>query len=236
MQLSVIIPTLNEEECIGKLLKHLKMSLKGVHYEIIVADAGSADTTRKIAEEEKVTVLNCRKMSRAYQMNEGAAIAKSDVLYFVHADSYPPKSFYEDIVEAIKEGYDLGCYRFKFDSDRFLLAVNSYFTRFDRKMCRGGDQTLFIKKTVFEKLKGYRNDYRIMEEYEFIDRAREEFQFKIIPKDVIVSPRKYDHNSYFRVNIANLVVFTMYRMGSSQEKMVKAYGRLLNHPKAESLT
>lgn len=235
MELSVIIPTLNEEESIHGLVLHLKKNLNNVNHEIIVVDACSNDETKSEAEKGGAKVVNCSKMSRAFQMNKGAEIAKGDILYFVHADSFPPKTIYKDILQAFSEGFDFGCYRFKFDSSKFLLAVNSYFTRFDRIMCRGGDQTLFIKKAVFDELGGYKNDYRIMEEYEFIIRARKKLKFKIIPKNVKVSARKYDENSYFRVNIANLAVFTLFRMGASQEKMVRTYRKLLNHPKKEAL-
>lgn len=234
MEVSVIIPTLNEAESIEKLVKHLHNCFT-TNYEIIVVDANSSDGTVALAENAGATVIGCEKMSRAFQMNKGAEAAKGEILYFVHADSFPPKSCYQDILMAFNEGFDLGCYRFKFDSKRIMLAVNSYFTRFDRIMCRGGDQTLFIKKKTFDQLGGYKNNYRIMEEYEFILRARKTLSFKIIPKDVIVSARKYDENSYFRVNIANLAVFTLFKFGASQESMINTYKRLLNHPKAEAL-
>lgn len=235
MRLSVIIPTLNEEGCIEQLLDHLVESLNDLEGEIIIADANSVDQTRALAERYPVKVLNCHKMSRAYQMNEGAKIATGDVLYFVHADSIPPVTFYNDIKSALEEGADMGCYRFKFRSKSFLLALNSFFTRFDYEICRGGDQTLFIRKEAFEKLNGYRNDYRIMEEYEFMARAREQYRFTIIPKNVSVSARKYEENSYSRVNYANFIVFRMYRNGATQDELCRTYGRLLNHPKAEAL-
>jgi len=236
MEISVIIPTLNEEENIEKLLVHLKDCLKNVSHEIIVSDAKSSDATPSIVNSvDSVQLLQCEKMSRAHQMNKGAALAKGKILYFVHADSIPPASFYEDILQAFNEGFQLGCYRFKLDSDSLMLAINSYFTRFDRIMCRGGDQTLFIRKTDFEALNGFNDSFRIMEEYDFILRARKQLKFKIIPKDVLVSARKYEENSYLRVNFANLVVFTLFRLGSSQERMIKAYRTLLNHPKAEGL-
>ena len=98
-------------------------------------------------------------------------------------------------------------------------------------MCRGGDQTLFVTRDLFEKLGGFRNDFVIMEDYDLIQKIQRETSFKIIPKDVIVSPRKYDNNQYLRVNFANFVVFMMYFFGARQQTMISAYKNLIYHPK-----
>ena len=106
-------------------------------------------------------------------MNKGAVIAKGEILYFVHADSRPPTGFFSDILQAFSQGFDIGCFRFQFDSSSFLLKINSFFTRLDREMCRGGDQTLFIKRQNFNSLGGYNSELRIMEEYDFLRKAKE---------------------------------------------------------------
>ena len=231
MELSIIIPTLDEDKNIGFLIPYLKSQLQQNNYEIIVVDAGSSDKTREIADNLGVEVVNCNKMSRAHQMNEGAKLAKGDILYFVHADVKPPEHFFESIKSALSKGYEIGCFRFKFDSNNLLLAINSYFTRFESIVFRGGDQTLFITKQAFEMLDGFSSEFRIMEEYDFILRAKKKYHFKILPKDVLVSARKYKENSYLRVNFANFVVFSLFRRGASQKRMLAAYRYLLKHPK-----
>lgn len=230
--LSIIIPTYNEADVIVGLVNHLQFNGQDKVNEIIVVDGNSSDNTFELAKNAGAKVITANKKGRAAQMNQGAEMATGKILYFVHADSFPPASYVHDIMAAVKEGYDLGCYRFKFKSDKLLLKFNSYCTRFDRLMCRGGDQTLFVKKVVFEELDGYKDDYLIMEEYDFLIRARKKYMFKIIPKDVLVSARKYDNNNYFRVNFANFVVFMMFYAGMAQPKMVKTYKTLINHPKA----
>ena len=57
--------------------------------------------------------------------------------------------------------------------------------------------------------------------------------FKIIPKDVLVSARKYDHNSYLKVNIANLLAFMMFYAKVDHDKIIKVYKKLLNHERSE---
>ncbi len=231
MEVSVIIPTYNEEKSIGKLLNYLKKYGDERLLECIVVDGGSEDRTVEIVQKNETTCLICEQKGRAAQMNMGYRHSSGDLLYFVHADSFPPKTYLNDLERALKNGYKAGCYRFRFDSDRFLLKVNSYFTRFDRIMCRGGDQTLFITRSLFEKHGGFRNDFMIMEDYDMIQKIQEETAFKIIPKDVVVSPRKYDNNQYLKVNFANFVIFMMYFFGASQQTMVSAYKNLIYHPK-----
>lgn len=231
MLVSIIIPTYNEEKNILHLLNHLKDNSDERLAEIIVVDGGSRDQTVKIVKEAGYTCWISEKKGRAAQMNSGYRMSKGDLIYFVHADSIPPASYLDDLQQALDEGYSAGCYRFRFDSDHLLLSINSYFTRFDRIMCRGGDQTLFITRKLFGNLGAYREDFIIMEEYDLIQKIQQTALFKIIPKDVIVSARKYEKNHYLQVNLANLIVFMMYFSGARQETMVHAYKSLIHHPK-----
>lgn len=229
MQLSIIIPTLNEEKNIGELLKHLSMAPKIDQAEIIVCDGQSEDRTVSICQNWKVRILECKR-GRAVQMNAGAQAAKADILYFVHADTRPPLSFVQDIGQARTEGYDLGSYRFRFDSEKSLLKVNNYFTRFNQMWTRGGDQSLFISKEAFGSLNGYREEFVIMEEYDLLKRAKGlNLRFKVMPKDIVVSARKYEGNSYLRVQFANLVVFNMFRLGCRPQQILDTYRRLIDY-------
>lgn len=226
-RISVIVPTYNEERNIKKLILYLKEISTPNVLEILVVDCGSCDKTVELAESLNVKVVSSDCKGRAVQMNLGAKLAKGDILHFIHADTLPPASCFHDVIEAIGANYAMGCFTYKFDSNFLLLKINSYFTRFDKMWCRGGDQTLFVKRDVFEKLNGYREDYLIMEEYEFIGRARKNYNFKIIKKDAIISARKYKKNGYLRVQIANLIAFRMYRRGKPQEQIANRYRALL---------
>lgn len=231
MKISVIIPTYNEAGHIGALVTFLWTHANNAVTDIWVIDGSSTDNTVALAQAAgaQTTVAPCK--GRAAQMNLGAQLAQGDLLYFVHADALPPTTYVHDIQEALAAGYGIGCYRFRFNSKKFLLKINSYCTRFDRIMCRGGDQTLFVTRAIFAEFEGYRPDWVIMEEYEFLMRVRKKYAFKIIPKDVLVSARKYDHNNYFRVNLANLTVFLMFFAGCSQTRLLNTYKRLIHHPK-----
>ncbi len=231
MRISVIIPTYNEEENIGRLIDELQRYGGEQLAEVIVVDAPSQDQTARLAREAGARVLVSDRPGRACQMNAGARIATGDILYFVHADVRIHPDYAADIRQALLEGYTLGCYLYRFDSPRRILKINEYFQRLDRIWCRGGDQTLFIPKVAFEALGGYREDHRVMEDYEFIIRARQRYRFKIIPKSIVVSARKYEHNSYLRVNIANAVVMWMYFRGMPQQKLIDTYKSIIKTEK-----
>lgn len=225
MKISIIIPVLNEEAALPKLLEFI-IPMTNSMTEIIVVDGGSTDRTLEKLAKFPVQVINS-KAGRAVQMNTGAAAAVGEILYFLHSDTTPPTSFLEDISTTIQEGFDSGCYRLGFDSDNFLLKINTYCTRFRFMWCRGGDQSLFVKKSLFEKLGGFPKGFIIMEEYPLIKKLMKQHNFRIVPKVIIASSRKYEKNNYLKVQLANLIIFNMSRMGYSQEKMYKAYRTML---------
>jgi rSAM/selenodomain-associated transferase 2 len=229
MKLSVIIPTLNEAENIRELVPYLKKYGGDFISEVIVVDGGSSDETCQIASGLGVTVLKSKIKSRAHQLNLGASHAKANTLYFVHADTRPVQSFAEDLQIAIVKGYKAGCFRYRFDSDTFLLKVNSWFTRFNGIFSGGGDQTLFISRDFFNTLGGYDTKYCLMEDFELVKRIKRRTKFYIIPKTMTVSARKYQDNSWLRVQLVNLFVFAMFHLGMAPEKLKKSYSTLLSN-------
>jgi rSAM/selenodomain-associated transferase 2 len=229
MTISIIIPTLNEAANIGKLIHFLKKNADTSLAEIIVVDAQSGDNTEGVALEAGSKVIRSKKRCRAAQMNLGAKEATGDILYFIHADCFPPTTYLIDIQRFMKEGYPMGCYRYRFDSDKIMLKINAFFTRFEKLWCRGGDETFYVKRSVFEDLGGYNEHFVIMEEYDFIRRASENYALKIMPSKVVVSARKYDTNSWLRVQLANFTVFRMYAKGKAPEDIAQTYKRMLNY-------
>jgi rSAM/selenodomain-associated transferase 2 len=228
-KISVVIPAFNESASIGLLVKSLLLTADQRLAEIIVVDGGSVDDTLQRAEDAGALAVLSPKKGRAAQMNYGAQLASGTDLYFVHADVKIHPDWISDIYEAFDQGYDLGCYRYVFDGGPWLLKINAFFTRFDRIWCRGGDQTLFISKHHFEQLNGFDENHHIMEDYDIILRARKTLRFKIIPKNITVSSRKYSTNGYFKVLRANSTVMRGYLKGGDTAELAATYKRLLNN-------
>lgn len=229
--ISIIIPTFNEEKNIERLIPHLQNCCLNRKMEIIIADCGSTDKTIELARSFKAKVIVSNRKGRAVQMNGGVSVAQYDILYFVHADSVPPTTFYADIINAINEGYEIGRYRTKFEGNKWALKLNAFFTRFDWFVCYGGDQTLFITKPLFNKIFGYDEKLLLMEEYDLVKRAKNFARYKIFSKAALVSIRKYNSNSWFQVQRANYKIVGLYKKGVSQEKLVERYYQLLKNLK-----
>lgn len=225
--LTIIIPTYNEAESITCLINYLKGNSNNKVKEIIVSDGGSTDKTLEVAKQAGAKAVLSPKKGRASQVNYAASIASGGVLYIVHADTFPPPTFVQDIEQALADGYELGRYRTRFNSNKPFLRINAFFTRFDWFICYGGDQTLYITGKLFKEIGGFKEDMLLMEDYEIVERARKKGKYKIFSKAALVSARKYDTNSWLTVQLANRAIVKMYNNGASQEDMMEKYQEML---------
>jgi len=226
LKLSIIIPAYNEQTTIGKLLPYLLCHTSAAT-ELVVADGGSTDATRSIAAGFGVRVLHCKRKGRAFQMNEAAAVANGDVLYFLHADTFPPESFEELIQEAGRQGNGSGCFRLRFDAPHWFLRANAWFTRFDVDAIRFGDQSLFVQRELFVQAGGFNERLLLLEDQEIVKRLRRLAPFVVLPHAVVTSARKYKQHGIYRLQAGYFLIYTMYKLGISQQRLVQVYKWLL---------
>lgn len=87
----------------------------------------------------------------------------------------------------------------KFDYRHWWLSLAGWFTKFNVKFFRGGDQSLFVEKQLFNQLGGFPEDSSIFEDYEFIRKLYKYKQFSVIQKTIITSARRYRENGVVKL-------------------------------------
>lgn len=232
MTVSVIIPTFNEEGIIGRTVGHLLNTTdRSLLADVIVVDGQSADGTVAEAERAGARVIRSECKGRAPQMNAGAAIAKGDVFYFVHADAVAPLDYVQQITAAVSGGADAGCMRMRFDRDHWALRLKCWFTRFGASGLHYGDQSLFVRAELFHRIKGYRAEMTVFEDLDIIERIRAAGSFTVLRGPIVSSARKYQHNGMLRMQLAFYLMYPLYRLGLRQERLTALYKRIVRQDK-----
>ena len=223
-KISVIIPIFNEVEHVAKLIQHLNnSSYRNKNIEIIVVDGGSTDDSKQMVSGFKNVLLVESDKGRAKQMNFGAKHATGNILYFLHVDSFPPNNYYELIINEVRNNNKAGCFRMKFDEDYYILKISQWFTRFNYKICRGGDQSLFVTKDVFETLKGYDETYTVYEDCEFINRLYDHYDFTVIPDYITTSTRRYNKNGAIKLQYHFAIIHLKKIFGAPANELYNYY-------------
>lgn len=223
--ISIIIPTLNEAENIEKLLFHLidNAALENIS-EIIVVDGGSEDSTLAIINSLglNITLLPSSK-GRAKQMNTGAKAAKGDILYFLHADSFPPLKYDQLIINEVKKNNQAGCFKMKFNHKHWWLGLASWLTQFSWRACRGGDQSQFITRALFEELGGFDETFTIYEDNDLINKLYAINEFVVIQQWITTSARRYEDNGIWKLQYHFWRIYIKKWFGASAEDLHRYY-------------
>lgn len=228
MKLSIIIPVYNEATHINELLFYLLENIKNSsEIEILVVDGGSTDdTVKKVLHDEKIKVVHSEK-GRGKQMNTGAKMAKGEVLYFLHADSFPPQDFHNLIQSKIESRKKAGCFKMVFDSSHPWLKLAGWFTQFNAKFFRGGDQSLYVDKVLFDDIGGFNEAYTIFEDYTFIRELYKRNQFCVIQKAIQSSSRRYQENGIAKLQFYYWNLYIRKWFGASTQDLVDYYNKYI---------
>jgi glycosyltransferase involved in cell wall biosynthesis len=219
LKYSIIIPTLNEEKLLPKLLEQLNEDelKKNFDYEIIISDGGSKDKTLELSFDKTDTIkvhLEKEKQNIAMGRNAGAAFANGEILIFLNGDvvlddankffKYLEKNFVKSDFVAMT------CKVKVFPEEEILIdkifhsIYNSYFyllNVFGVGMGRGECQV--IRKTVFQKVKGNNEKLAAGEDFDLFKRIRKEGKI-FFSKEICVfeSPRRYRKFGYSGVSFS----------------------------------
>lgn len=211
MNLSVIIPAVNEEDLITA---SISSALADAPLEVLVVDGGSVDRTQAIAKTLGAVVFQSPKPGRAIQMNLGARQAKGDVLLFLHADTILPQNYSKSIEQAITSGNNWGFFRFSLNiqSLRFRMLEMCVLLRSWFLGLSYGDQAMFVTKEFFEYIGGF-NEKAALEDLDFLLRARRIYRPYLLREQVITSARRWNQHGFWKVTLQNQIKLMQFLLG-----------------------
>jgi rSAM/selenodomain-associated transferase 2 len=220
MSISVIIPTLNEADCLPDTLRSVRAEGPT---EIIVVDGGSIDGTCQAAGEADQVLHGPR--GRAAQMNFGAAHARGDVLLFLHADCTLEAGALRTAQRRLDEpGVAAGCFRMMVSAPGLVYRwIDGCATQ--RVRLTGliyGDQGLFLERRRFERIGGFPR-LRLMEDVYISKRLRREGRMVVAPSRIFVSPRRWQRQGVVRQTLRNWFLTALAAGGVHPDRLAEFY-------------
>ena len=194
--LTVIIPTLNEVAYLPGLLNALDAQTR-LPNEVIVADAGSTDGTKELAQARGVRVV--RGGMPAVGRNAGVRATRGDLLLFLDADVLPPPDFIECALEEFdRKDYDVAtCFIAALDEnplDCILAAgTNLYFRVIQPVSPHAPGFCILSRRITHEKIGGFDETLKLSEDIDYARRASQYGKFGFLTKTRIpVSMRRVE--------------------------------------------
>jgi uncharacterized protein len=223
--LSIIVPILNESEVLEQWQQPALVSAQQcLPAELIMVDGGSEDDTLILAKELGALVATS-KPGRAWQMNAGAAIAQSDILLFLHADTLLPKNFLELVQATLAQpGVVAGAFELGIAGKQRGLRWVEWGVNWRSRWLQMpyGDQAIFLRAETFRQLGGFA-ELPIMEDFELIKRLQKLGKVAIAPAAVTTSGRRWQKLGVIKTTLINQLVIAAYYWGVSPEQISRLY-------------
>lgn len=224
---SIIIPTWNEERELPATLDAVNRLHPGggesEATEVILVDAGSTDATVAIGEEAGARVIACDERSRAQQMNLGAAAARGEILWFVHADTWVPAKALQSIGCAMRDPRVVGGgFHRWFRTSSLLLKLTCALAGV-RGWYSGlyyGDQALVVRQSAFEQLGGFR-PLPVFEDFDLCQRLRQVGRMAYLQPAVQGSARRFAGEGAWTVTWRDAGLTRRYLQGESPDTLWK---------------
>ena len=211
--ISIIIPTLNEQNALPKTLKSV-LNQTGEH-EIIVVDGGSSDDTVRIASSYARVKVVFAVTGRASQMNAGAELARGEWFLFLHADTQLPKGglrLIEDIGN--DQSVKAGGFCHRFSGENWGLRLISWINNRRCKMTRVfyGDQAPFVRRSLFKELGGFPSG-PFLEDVQFMEKLLEVTKPVFLPTCVVTDSRRFIQHGIWRSFSRVFLILSCHKLG-----------------------
>lgn len=231
VEISVIIPTLNEKETLGPCIDMLNSS--GVE-ECIVVDGGSRDGTEEIAVSHSAQFI-IAPGGKGAQCNAGASRARGKIYCFLHADTKLPADWRGQIIDVIHaRGCAWGAFRFGLKGKRpaWRLIEAGVNWRSSSLRLPYGDQAIFVRREVFDAIGGFKT-MPFMEDVDFVFRLRQTGPMGIAYGQVLTSPRRWEQDGVLATTFRNYLVLLGFILGIDPKTLYRWYsssdGRTTTH-------
>jgi len=221
--LSIIIPVLNEAEHIIAALEALA-PLRDRGTEVILVDGGSSDATVEYAQPLADRVISAPR-GRAVQMNAGAAIARGDVLLFLHADTTLPQDADRLILDALSKSRRIwGRFDVRIDGRAFLTIVAAMMNLRSRLTgIATGDQAMFVQRDVFAAVGGF-PEVALMEDIALSRRLKRRGRPLCLSQSVSTSGRRWEQHGVARTILLMWRLRLAYFFGAEPAALARQYG------------
>lgn len=222
VQLSIIVPALNEAACIRQLLRQLQ-ALRAQGHEVIVVDGGSCDATVALAQ-PLVDQLLPAPAGRALQMNIGAQAARGRVLWFVHADTRVPEKAAPVIIESVAHAAGWGRFDVRLSGDRLLLRLVERMMNWRSRFTgiATGDQGIFVTRELFERVGGFAA-LPLMEDIDLSRRLKREQRPLCLRDTLTSSSRRWEQKGIVRTIALMWVLRLAYFLGVPPARLAMHY-------------
>ncbi len=223
LSVAVVIPVLNEAALLPAAIERCRQLSAD---ELVYADGGSTDGTREIMQAAGVHWV-ASKPGRATQMNLASASCKSDVFLFLHVDT----SVYSGHIDAIRqvmqdETIAGGRFDVRLSGHHPALRVIEHMINLRSRLTRisTGDQAMFIRRSVFERLGGF-PEQPLLEDVELSRWLKRAGKIACLRQQVETSSRRWEANGMVRTVLLMWLIRLRYWLGADPARLHRLYSR-----------
>jgi len=214
---SIVVPTLNEENFVADSLKALlRQSVPKEKYEIIVSDSSSTDNTREIAKKFADKVVKCERIGAGFGRNFGASFAKGEFLAFVDADTLVGERYIEGVMEVLKKSIAATGPMSPLEKDSMSMKLGFWFADSLVQLTILLNCPLIpgfnfaVRKKAFEESGGFFRDNRTLEDFDLSLRLKKFGRFGFNKKMTVHSSTRRVKEQGFKRYVGNAVKFFVF--------------------------